>query len=108
MSLELHARYEIIFLSRHPLGPKLGLKAVAKAVKCAKSTVQYWLDRYEKSKDLSDLPRSGCPRITSAKQNEKIIALADKQIFTTGHDIKEDLESKGLEVSERTIVRWVK
>ena len=72
MSLELHTRYEILFLSRHPLGPKLGLKAVAKAVKCAKSTVKYRLDRYEQSKDLRDLPRSGRLRVTSAKQDEKI------------------------------------
>ena len=55
MPLEIHQRYEIVFLSRHPLGPKLGLKAVANVVKCDKKTVKYWLDRWEQSKDLSDL-----------------------------------------------------
>ena len=43
MALAIHTRYEIIFLSRHPLGPKLGLKAVAKAVKCDKKTVNIGL-----------------------------------------------------------------
>ena len=59
IALAIHTRYEIIFLYRHPLGPKLGLKAFAKAVKCEKKTVKYWLERYEESKDLTDLPRTG-------------------------------------------------
>ena len=54
MTLSVDRRYEIIFLTHHPMGPQLGVKAVAKAVKCAKSTVQYWLNRWKESKDLSD------------------------------------------------------
>ena len=55
MSLSLDKRYEIVFLSYHPMGSKLGVKAVAKAINCAKSTVQYWLNRWKESKDLSTL-----------------------------------------------------
>ena len=38
MTLSVDKRYEIIFLSHHPIGAQLGVKAVAKAIKCAKST----------------------------------------------------------------------
>ena len=34
------------------MGPMLGAKAVPKVVKCAKSTVQNWLNRRKESKDL--------------------------------------------------------
>ena len=35
MSLSLDKRYEIVFLSYHAMGQKLGVKAVAKAINCA-------------------------------------------------------------------------
>ena len=43
MALSRHQRYEIIFLSEYPLGPKFGHNFVMKAVKRRISTVQYWL-----------------------------------------------------------------
>ena len=55
MILSVDKRYEIIFLSHHPMGPQLGVKAVAKAIKSAKSTVQYWLNRWKESKARSVL-----------------------------------------------------
>ena len=59
MTLSLDKQYEIIFLSHHPMGAQLAVKALAKAIKCAKSTVQYWLNRWKQSKDLSDSKRIG-------------------------------------------------
>ena len=41
MILPVDKRYEVVFLSQHPMGPQLNEKTVAKAVKCATSTVQY-------------------------------------------------------------------
>ena len=46
----------------YPLGPKLGMKAVANVVKCNKKTLKYWLERLNEAKDLTDLQRSGRPR----------------------------------------------
>ena len=80
MSLPIHKRYEIIFLSCHSRGPKLGLKAVAKEVKCDKKAVKYWLNRWKQSKDLTDLPRSGRPRETTQKQDERIVSLANQEV----------------------------
>ena len=79
------------------------MKAVANVVKCDKKTVKYWLQRWSESKDLTGLQRSGRPRITSSEQDEQIVKLANEQTFATSSDIKEDLETKSVGVSERTI-----
>ena len=39
MALLTNQQYEIIFLSQHPLGPKLGHKPVPKVLKCSTSTI---------------------------------------------------------------------
>ena len=41
MTLPIDKRYEIVFLSRNPIGPQLDEKAVVKTGKCPKTTVQY-------------------------------------------------------------------
>ena len=45
-TLPIDKRYEIVFLSQHPIGPQLGEKAVPKVLKSAKSTAQYWFNRW--------------------------------------------------------------
>ena len=70
MTLSVDKRYEIIFLSHHSMGSQLGVKTVAKAIKCAKSTVQYCLNRWKESKDLSDSKRIGRPRSTMKKVDQ--------------------------------------
>ena len=67
MTFPIDKRYEIIFLSQHPMGPQLGEKAVVKAVKYTKNTIQYWLNRWKESKDLSDMKCSRRPRATTEK-----------------------------------------
>ena len=67
MTLSVDKRYKIIFLSHHPMGAQLGMKAVAKVIKCAKSTVQYWFNKWKESKDLSYSKRIGQPRSTMKK-----------------------------------------
>ena len=105
MALPTYQRYEIVFLSRHPLGPQLGLKAVAKAVKCDSKTVKYWLDRFEQSKDLGDSRRSGRPRATTPKQYQKIVSLANEETFITSQDIHNKLKRKRVDINERTVRR---
>jgi len=78
MALPLHERYEIIFLSQHPLGPKLSNTAVAKTVHCGVTTVKRWLKRWKQSKDLSDSSRSGRPRATTPKQDQQVVSLAER------------------------------
>lgn len=105
MALPIHKRYEIVFLSLHPLGPKLSLTAVAKVVKCGKSTVKHWLDRWKESKDLTNLPVSGRSRATTPKQDKQIVTLANQDTFVTTHDIKHRLKKKRVSISHETIRR---
>ena len=105
MALPMHQRYEIVFLSQHPLGPKLGHKSVAKVVKCSTSTVQYWLSRWKQSKDLNDSAWTGRPCATTPKQDQQILSLAEQQTFVTSRDITNQLNRKQVKINERTVQR---
>ena len=103
MTLPLHKRYEIIFLHQHLKGPKLGLAATAKYVGCSKSTVLFWVQRWGKTKDLSEQPKSGQNRITTPKQDAKILELANKNTDITTVDIHQEMKKRKVDVSVRTI-----
>ncbi|CAF4461184.1 unnamed protein product [Rotaria magnacalcarata] len=79
MALQVYQRYEIVFLSQHPLGSKLSHMTVAKAVHCDEKTVKRRLKRWKQSKDLTDAPRSGRSCVTTPKQHQKLVALAEQQ-----------------------------
>ncbi|CAF4503762.1 unnamed protein product, partial [Rotaria magnacalcarata] len=61
-----------------------------------------WLKWWKQSKDLTDAPRSGRSRVTNPKQNQKIVALAEQQTFLISQDITNQLNKKGVEISQRT------
>ena len=103
MTLSVDKRYEIIFLSHHPMGAQLGVKAVAKAIKCAKSIVQYWLNRWKESKDLSDSKRIRRPRSTTKKVDQRISDLASTNNSVTTRDIQHVLKRKNVDISQETI-----
>ncbi|CAF4515179.1 unnamed protein product [Didymodactylos carnosus] len=75
--LPLHKRYEIIFLSCHRYGPHLGVKKIAKIVKCATSTVKRWKKRWACTKDLSNEPKVGRSRVTTADEDQMILELVE-------------------------------
>lgn len=87
MELSLEKRYEIVFLHEHPAGPKWGYKKIAKHVRCVKSTAQYWVQRYRESHDLSTAERAGRSRATSAKQDNQIVKMAEKEHNMTSDEI---------------------
>ena len=105
MPLPIHKRYEIICLSNYPKGPQLNHADVAKAVHCSIYTVKYWLDRWKQSKDLTDSNRSGRPRATTQKQDQRIISLAKEKTFIIAQDISNKLNRQGVVVSGRTMRR---
>ena len=74
------------------MGPQLGEKTVAKAVKCTKNTVQYWLNRWKESKDLKDIERPGRSRATNEKLNQRIYKLAGGSNIATTGDIQSVLK----------------
>ena len=87
MTLPIDKRYEIVFLSQHPMRPQLGEKTVAKAEKCAKNTLQCWLNRWNESKDLSHMKCPRRPCATTEKVDQRIYKLAGSDnIATTGDE----------------------
>ncbi|CAG8851130.1 10115_t:CDS:1, partial [Racocetra persica] len=66
---------------------------------------QYWVNRWSVTKDLNDQPKSGHKRITTKKQDQRIIKLAKKNANITAMQICEDMKKYCVEVSESTIHR---
>ena len=102
MSLSLDKRYEAVFLHEHPAGPKRGYDKIAKYIKCSKSTVIYWVKKYQENKDLTEEKRSG-PRCTTEKEDERIVKIAKQNHDVTSIEIQRGLEKRGVEISDRTI-----
>jgi len=105
MELSLEKRYEIVFLRQHPAGPKWSFGKIAKRVRCSKSTAAYWVERYRENRDLSTTERSGRPRVTTAKQDERIVTLAEKENNIMATEIKKNMEERGVEISISTVRR---
>jgi transposase len=108
MSLPLHKRYEIVFLAKNKYGPQFGSSKIAKIMKCNRKTVTRWLNRWEETKDLSDHPCSGAPRITTVEQDQMMVDMALEEMNTTSKTIKDELENTGITVSQNTIQRRLK
>ena len=94
MVLSLEKRYEIVFLHEHPAGPKWGYKKIAKHVRCVKSTAIYWVKKYRENHDLSSADRAGRSRVTTVKQDDQIVKLAEKEHNITATEIKEKLKKR--------------
>ena len=90
------------------MGPQLGGKTVAKAVKSVKSTVQYWFNRCKESKNLSDMKGPGRPRATSKKVDRRIYKLASSDNIATAGDIQSILKRQNIGISQETIRRRLK
>ena len=92
---------QTVFLSQRPMGLQLSEEAVAKAVKCAKNTVQYWLNRWKKSKDLSDMKRPERSRATTERVDQRIYKLASNDNIAATGDIQNVLKCKTSELAKR-------
>ena len=108
MTLPIDKRYEIVFLSQHPVEPQLDKKAVAKAVKYAKNTVQYWLNRCKESKDLNVMKRLRRFCTTTEKVDQRIYELAGSDNIATISDIQSVLKLQSIGISQETIRRKLK
>lgn len=107
MSLQLHERYRIVFLSKDKYGPKLSVNQVRKVMKCHKTTVKRWLDRRKETKDLSDRQRQGRSRVTTAEDDQLIVNLVQQDIDEgiTSKQIQEELQKQGVNISRTTVQR---
>jgi hypothetical protein len=96
MTLPLHKRYEIIFLHEHPKVENLSFSKIAVYIGCSKSTVIYWVQRWQISKDLTEEPKPGRQRSTTAKQDERIVKMAKTEHNITSTKIQGIMEKRVL------------
>ena len=108
MSLNLKKRWEIVFLSRHKLGPKLSQREIAKEIGCSKSTVNHWLACFERTGDVLDETGRGRKRKTSKKEDEMIVSMATSSPQVSSQTISDKLERRGVSLSNNTIRRRLK
>jgi transposase len=105
MAISIQKRWEIVFLSQHRLGPKLSNYAIAMELGIHKNTVAQWVNRYLDTGDVQDIPHEGRKRKSSSKQDKQIVEYADKNDELSSEQIGSKMESKGINLSSRTIRR---
>ncbi len=93
-NLPLYQKYEIIFLSKHKKGPRLGSKKVAFLIHCDTKTVRYWWAHWKETKDLSDELKPGRPRLKTAREDETIMNESEEDERTTSVSITRGLKRK--------------
>jgi transposase len=106
--LPLYQRYEMIFLSEHSKGPRLGNKKVASFIRCDAKTVRYWRARWKETKDLSNESKSGRPRSTTVAEDEMILNELEENENPTSETINRGLKRKKVKISSRTVQRRLK
>jgi transposase len=105
MPLSMKRRWEIVFLKKHRLGPKLEISDIAKEVRCARQTVRTWLDRYEKTGDVQDLEGRGRNRITTEREDMMIGNLMEKDSERSAADVSSMMQAKGVTISPPSVRR---
>jgi transposase len=75
---------------------------IAQEIHCSENTVTLWVHRWQQQHSLGDAERSGRPRCTTERTDERIEAFADEKVSVTPKDIVRELE---LPVSARTVRR---
>jgi transposase len=98
-------RWEIVFLSTHPLGPKLSQPKIAKYTSTSLSTVQFWLRRYRETGGVSDLPHTGRPPMLSEKEDAILEKFIEKNPDATSPMLSDKLKRHNIEISARSVRR---
>jgi transposase len=98
-------RWRIWFL-HHDQG--LSIPKVSKQINRDTKTIKHWIETYEATGTMDDLPKSGVPRKTTKKEDTYMVSRANRDDWTAT-DIKRGMNTKGLSVvPERTIERRLK
>ena len=105
MPLSIQKRWELVFLIHHHRGPKLGVQEAARELRVDRKTVKHWLQIYEATNNVEDMPRAGRPRATSAKEDTDLVRFAESHHQATAADIAGRLKRKRVIVSDRTVRR---
>src|SRR5579871_260465 len=101
----MQKRWEIVFLYLHRLGPKLGIRAIAKELRYSKDTVQTWINRYQETGDVQEEEKQGRKRKTSEKENLNIVSIAKKHRISSSMEISLSISKQGTDISSSTVRR---
>ena len=107
MPLELHKRYEIVFLAKNKYRPHYSINRIAELVNCNRTTVIRWLKQWDETTDLSDRKRIGKSRKTTAEQDEIIINVVGQDVDDglTSQRLQERIKGDGIVVTPLAIRR---
>src|SRR5579871_5026287 len=101
----MQKRWEIVFLYLHRLGPKLGIRAIAKELRCSKDTIQTWINRYQETGDVQEEEKQGRKRKTSEKEDLDIISIAKKHRTSSSMKIFLSMSKQGTDISSSIVRR---
>lgn len=105
MSLTVKQRWEVVFLCRHRLGPKLSPGRAAEEIGCSTHAAKYWLKTFEETGDVMEIPKSGRKRKTSESEDKKILKASTLSPQASSSQLSRALEARGVKVSKWTIQR---
>ena len=105
MTLSIRHRWEIVFLSSHPYGPKWKARRIARYLKCNEKTVRNWLKRYQETGDVIEEIKPGRTRKTTRRQNKTIERVTERNPELS---IRSITQSSNLPISSTTIWRRLK
>jgi transposase len=98
-------KWEIVFLSTHPFGPKWRNSKIASYTKCSPSVVTKWLKRYAETGGVDELEHTGHPSPEKAKIDTLIEKELDINPEAGSLTIANKLKRKGVDISDRTVRR---
>lgn len=108
MTISYKNRLEIAFLALHPKGPKMGIHAISKYMKCPTSTVERWVQRYHTTGDVQIEVKAPRTRATTSKQDKMIIDSVEEHSEESMPKIFERLKKKGLSCQIDTVRNRIK
>ena len=108
MSAAYASRFEAVFLCKHRKGPKMSQAAAAKYMGKSKAFIRKWIQRYEQTKTVNDLPNRGTKRKFTKRDEKRILNLFLKNPGLTLRQGQAKLKMKGLDISLDSIQRHLR
>ncbi len=101
MELSIQVKQTIVRLQNQ----NKSIREIAGTLGVAKSTVWYILRKKERTGELSNIKRPGCPRRTTVVDDQRILSMIKKNPFTTFSQEKNTLQEVDVSLSKSTIKR---
>lgn len=98
---ELSNDVKLLIVKRLKSG--ISQRKVAKTFGCSQSTVCEIWKKYRLRNDVRNLPRSGRPRVTSSRQDRKLVDLAKSMRRCTSKQLNAEWSKYGVKVCARTV-----